>query len=100
MAEVLECTVPKIQYHRKQLGLKRYNKKVTDEDRLLIRQLYREGMTDQAIADRIGYHKTTVNRCIRNTDTSTRRITDVLKDPINRFLASRWTSETVRSCLV
>ncbi len=100
MSAALGCTVPKIQYHRKQLGLKRYNKKVTDEDRLLIRQLYRDGMTDQAIAERIGYHKTTVNRVIRHSDTSTRNIAQVLQDPINKFLASRWTAETVRNCLV
>ncbi len=100
MALVLACTVTKVQYHRKLLGLKRHNRKVMPEDRVLIRRMDRDGMTQQEIADHFGLAKSTINRVLRKSDTNTNSITDVLTDPVNKFLASRWTAETVRHCLV
>ncbi|WP_163371057.1 helix-turn-helix domain-containing protein [Endozoicomonas acroporae] len=98
MAEVLSCSVHKIRYHRLQLDLKRSNKTVTEEDRLLIRQLHREGWSTRTISECIGCAASTVNRVIRHSDTSTQSIEQVLQDPVNKLLASRWTADTVRHC--
>ncbi|WP_163370957.1 helix-turn-helix domain-containing protein [Endozoicomonas acroporae] len=90
MAEALGYTVHKIRYHRLQMDLKRCNKTVTEEDRLLIRQLHREGQSTRTISERIGCAASTVNRVLRNSDTSVRSITEVLQDPINKLLTMSW----------
>ncbi len=106
MADALGLSVDSVHARRKMMGLRRYGKKISDGERAKIKKMYRDGLGRQAIADHFGLARSSINRVLRNSSisikpvTNTRSITDVLNDPINRLLASRWTGETVRNCLV
>lgn len=100
IASDIGMTIDSVRYHRKKLGIKRSQQTLTYDDKLAIKALKREGLTNRAIALQYGISPNAVTRVLRHADTTTRSVTDVLKDPMNRFLASRWTVETVRHCLV
>lgn len=100
IASDLSLTIAIIRYHRKKLGIKRSQVKLTHDDRLAIKRLKRDGLTNRKIALQYGISDNSVTRVLRNADTTTLNLTDVLKDPINKFLACWWTPESVRNCLV
>jgi DNA-binding CsgD family transcriptional regulator len=100
MAAAIGVSVDAVRNHRYKLGIKRSQQTLTFDDKLTIKALKRDGLTNRAIAAQYGITANAVTRVLRHADTTTRKVTDVLKDPINKFLASRWTAETVRNCLV
>lgn len=105
MADVLGLSVASVHSRRKTMGLRRYGKKISDSERAQIKKMYRDGVGRQAIADHFGLARSSVNRVLRNSDitikvvSGPRDITDILIDPINRFLSSTWTAENIRNCL-
>ena len=73
-------------------------------------ELFHQNKCDSEIAAAIGITKYVVRNHryklnIKRSQniievTNTLSVSDVLKDPTNRFLASLWTCENVRNCLV
>lgn len=100
MAEALVCSKGKIRYHRLSIGVTRNKTQITEENRLLIKKLHREGLKIHEIVTRTHYREATVVRVLNNADSKTCSIADVLKDPVNKLLASPWTAETVGNYLV
>ncbi len=73
-------------------------------------ELFHQNKCDSEIAAEIGVtkyavrnhrYKLGIKRSQKTIEvTNTLSVSDVLKDPTNKFLASLWTYETVRNCLI
>lgn len=100
MARMLNVTKNTILYHRKRMGITTPKGKLTQDDRVAMKQMKKKSMSLEEIGLTFNVKRNAVNRVLRDADTSTRSIEDVLKIPMNRFLARRWTAQSVRDCLL
>ena len=82
------------------MGITTPKGKLTQDDRVAMKQMKKKSMSLEEIGLTFNVKRNAVNRVLRDADTSTRSIEDVLKIPMNRFLARRWTAQSVRDCLL
>lgn len=92
MAERMGVSKTGIEYHRKALGIKRLRPKLTADLQRAIHKMGRQGSTNEEIADALTVHKNTVSNVLRRPSC----ISDVLFDPVNKFLSILWTAVAVR----
>lgn len=91
MCKALGFSKGKIDYYRKMLGLMppRPQLEISAETFARITAMVKKGIGHTEIARQNNLSVHTVKRIINNKSTG-RSIDDVLKDPVNQFLARRW----------
>lgn len=92
MCKALGFSKGKIDYYRKMLGIMapKLQLDISAETFTRIDTMVRQGIEHKSIAEQMCLSVATVKRIINNKSTG-RSIEDVLKNPVNHWLARRWT---------